>query len=156
LLGVDAPTDPSSGTACDLHVLVARLDRNADRILRADLDLSYPRFLLLLTLRRTGPLTQRALAGELGVTEPTVSRTATSLAAAGHLSIGVTPGGGNRRAVALTEQGAALVDKGTARLEDAFGSLVGAAGVDPAVLREVTGRLLRTLGPGTVHPGSAS
>jgi DNA-binding MarR family transcriptional regulator len=150
------PDDVRRGTAYDLHVLVARLDRNADRILRAELDLSYPRFLLLLTLRRTGALTQRALAEELGITEPTVSRTVTSLADAGLTAVTSTPGQGNRRAVSLTDEGAALVEKGAARLEDAFRSLLAGAGVDHTTLHDVTRRLLDTLGTHVTHSGGAS
>lgn len=142
-MSTDEPARP--GTAYDLHVLVARLDRSADRILHAELGLSYPRFLALLTLRRTGPVTQRTLADELGITEPTAGRTVAALAADGLVAVTTVPGTGNRRSVELTAQGAALVAKGADRLEDAFGSLVAAAGVDHAALADGVRRLLDTL-----------
>jgi DNA-binding MarR family transcriptional regulator len=134
------------GISYDLHVLVGRLDRDADRILRAELDLSYPKFLTLITLRRTGPVTQRALADELGLTEPTVSRGVGALAEAGLVSVTSTAGAGNRRSVALTDGGRSQVDKSADRLEAAFGDLLRAADVDPALLRDLTTRLLTVLG----------
>ena len=45
-----------------LHTLTARLDRAADRILRAEEDLSYRRFLVLFMVDMMGMPTQRALA----------------------------------------------------------------------------------------------
>lgn len=143
------------GTAHDLHVLVSRLDRVADRILREELDVSYPRFLALLVLRGTGPVTQRALAEELGVTEPTASRTVAALAEAGQVTVTVTAGTGNRRSVALTDSGLALVVKGSARLEDAFDVLVRAAGVDHSGLADAVRGLLAALSAPPSAPPTA-
>jgi DNA-binding MarR family transcriptional regulator len=126
-------------------VLVSRLDRNADRILRAELDLTYPRFLLLLALRRIGAVTQRALADELGVTEPTVSRSLAALAERGLLTVEAVAGQGHRRSVTLTAAGRTLVDKCSERLESAFDVLVSAAGVTATELDRLTERLLDTL-----------
>jgi DNA-binding MarR family transcriptional regulator len=145
-MATDRTTRP--GTAHDLHVLVARLDRVADRILRSELEVSYPRFLALLTLHRTGPVTQRRLADELGVTEPTAGRTVAVLGQAGLVTIGMTPGSGNRRSVSLTPLGAALVARGGDRLEDAFGALAAAADVDQDVLASSVRRLLEALNAG--------
>ncbi len=58
----------------DLHALTARLDRSADRILRAEHDLSYRRFLTLVIVAELDAATQRAVADRLGVSEPSVSR----------------------------------------------------------------------------------
>ena len=65
----------------NLHVLTARLDRAADRILRAEHNVSYSRFLALTLVGELGASTQRALADPLGVTEPSVSRMTAVLAA---------------------------------------------------------------------------
>ena len=70
----------------DLHTLTARLDRAADRILRAEQDLSYRRLLVLFMVDMMGTPTQRALAERLGVTEPSVSRMAGAPAAGGPAS----------------------------------------------------------------------
>jgi len=48
-------------SAFDLHALTARLDRSADRILRAERDVSFRRFLTLLIVGNSGSTTQRAL-----------------------------------------------------------------------------------------------
>ena len=56
----------------DLHVLTTRLDRAADRILRAELGVPYRRYLALLMVGDLGAATQRALAdgGLINWTEP--------------------------------------------------------------------------------------
>src|SRR4051812_43167565 len=77
----------------DLHALTARLDRAADRILRAGYDVSYRRFLALHLVGELPAPTQRALADALGVTEPSVSRMTGLLVASGHLEAGPAPGG---------------------------------------------------------------
>jgi DNA-binding MarR family transcriptional regulator len=144
-VSTSASSASSRGNAYALHVLVSRLDRNADRILRVELGLSYPRFLLLLTLGRVGAVTQRALADELGLTEPTVSRTVTALASDGLVDVTSVAGTGNRRRVSLTTEGRNVVDKSADRLEAAFDELLVAARVTPADLAMITDRLLRTL-----------
>jgi DNA-binding MarR family transcriptional regulator len=143
----DAPVPAHRGTH-GLHRLVARLDRAADRILRAELDVSYPHFLLLLTLQGLGPVTQRSLADELGVTEPTVSRSVAPLAGRGLLTVTTVSGQGHRRSVALTADGRALVTACSERLEAAFEGLLDQAGVRAAELDDATARLLKTLDGG--------
>ena len=139
---------PDPGLAHQLHVLVGALDRAADRILaEVDGSLSYPRFLLLLTVRRLGPTTQRALARELGLAEPTVSRTLGGMASRDLVSVSTTPGGGNRRAVALTDLGSTLLETAEDRLEEAFDGLTRVAGVDHDALATSVRRLLSALAP---------
>src|SRR3954470_20647282 len=92
-----------------LHVLTARLDRAADRILRAEHNISYSRFLALTLVGELGASTQRALADHLGVTEPSVSRMTAVLAADGLLDVQPDPGGGRRRRLSLTDKGKQLV-----------------------------------------------
>src|SRR4030095_7941318 len=92
-----------------LHTLTARLDRAADRILRAEQDLSYRRFLVLFMVDLLGTPTQRALAERLGVTEPSVSRMTGELARTGLLDVRPDPVGGDRRQLRLTASGRDLV-----------------------------------------------
>ncbi|MEV4299236.1 MarR family winged helix-turn-helix transcriptional regulator, partial [Microbispora rosea] len=89
----------------NLHVLTARLDRAADRILRAEHGISYSRFLALTLVGELGASTQRTLAEYLGVTEPSVSRMTGVLAADGLLDVQPDPAGGNRRRLSLTDEG---------------------------------------------------
>lgn len=119
----------SSELSFDLHVLTARLDRAADRILQQENGVSYRRFLALLTVGRLGATTQRALAEELGVSEPSVSRMTAVLVDAGLLLAGSAPGGGNRRRLGLTPAGADLVARSRELLERRFADLVARSGV---------------------------
>lgn len=113
----------------DLHALTARLDRSADRILQAELGLSYRRFVTLFVVGELGAASQRALADELGVSEPSVSRMTGVLVAAGLLAAGPDPSGGNRRRLSLTPDGAQVVQRCRELLESRFADLVDRSGV---------------------------
>ncbi|MBM7791269.1 MarR family winged helix-turn-helix transcriptional regulator [Tenggerimyces flavus] len=129
----------------DLHVLTALLDRAADRILRAELEVSYRRFLALTHVGELGATTQRALADSLGVTEPSVSRMTAVLADDGWLDVRPDPGGGHRRQLVLTPEGKRLVSKAQQLLEDRFAKLVEASGVKYEEYAMQTERLLGVL-----------
>ncbi len=113
----------------ELHALTARLDRAADRILRAEHDVSFRRFLTLLIVGNLGSTTQRALAEALGVSEPSVSRMTGVLAEAGLLDARPDPAGGNRRRLTLTPAGKQLVAQCRDLLEHRFAYLVQRSGV---------------------------
>ncbi|MEU4516092.1 MarR family transcriptional regulator [Nonomuraea wenchangensis] len=129
----------------NLHVLVARLDRMADRILRAEHNISYSRFLALTLVGELGFSTQRALADGLGVTEPSVSRMTTVLAAEGLLDVQPDPAGGNRRQLSLTDKGEQVVASLRQEFEDKLAALVAHSGVPYAEFAEHTARLLASL-----------
>jgi DNA-binding MarR family transcriptional regulator len=128
-----------------LHVLAARLDRAADRILRAKYDVSYQRFLALTLVGELGATTQRDVAEGLGVTEPSISRMAGVLAEAGLLEVQADPAGGNRRRLNLTQEGKRLVASGRQVLEARLAVLVEHSGVPYAEYVAHTERLLATL-----------
>jgi len=129
----------------DLHVLTARLDRAADRILRAECDVSYRRFLALTLIGQLGASTQRALAAGLGVTEPSASRMTGVLAEAGLLEVTPDPAGGHRHRLELTPEGARLVATGQRVLEERLADLVAHSDVPYAEYAQHTRRLLETL-----------
>lgn len=131
--------------ACDLHALTARVDRSADRILAAECGLSYRRFMALLILGELGTATQRALAEQLGVTEPSVSRMAGTLAESGFLDLRPDPSGGNRRRLTLTREGKHMVKRCQRLLERRFEQLVRRSGVPHAQYAEHTRMLLDAL-----------
>jgi DNA-binding MarR family transcriptional regulator len=128
-----------------LHTLTARLDRAADRILRAEQDLSYRRFLVLFMVETLGTPTQRALAERLGVTEPSVSRMTSALAGTGLLDAHPDPAGGNRHQLRLTPSGRDLVRRCGELLEGRLAALVKASGVPYDVYARYTNQLLAAL-----------
>jgi DNA-binding MarR family transcriptional regulator len=113
----------------DLHVLTARLDRSADRILQAEFGLSYRRFRTLLTVGRLGTATQRAVADDLGISEPSASRMTGVLVGTGLLDAHPDPAGGNRKQLSLTVEGKEVVERCRALLEQRFTGLVQRSGV---------------------------
>jgi len=140
--------DRTRQPAYALHALVAKLDRAADQILRDQLGISYSRHLTLLTLQRLGSATQRELSAELGVSEPSISRSVPLLTAEGLLTATTVAGGGNRRRVELTAKGTALVDEAADLLESSFALLLDAAGVRATDVLGVTTPLLAALTEG--------
>jgi DNA-binding MarR family transcriptional regulator len=137
------------GTARDLgralHALTARLDREADRILRAQQGVSYSRFLLLWAVGELDGPTQRALAEWLGLTEPSVSRMTALLASEGLLVVEDDPRGGNRRRLGLTGTGEEVVVRCGTLLEDKVDALVTKAGLSYDAFRRDTANLLAAL-----------
>jgi DNA-binding MarR family transcriptional regulator len=129
----------------DLHALTAKLDRSADRILRAERGVSYRRFIALFMVRELEATTQRALAEKLNVSEPSISRMTTVLADAGLLEVAPDPGGGNRRKLRLTRRGDRLVDDCRELLVDRFRILVDRSGIDGTRYARHTKRLLAVL-----------
>jgi DNA-binding MarR family transcriptional regulator len=128
--------------AFDLHALTSRLDRAADRILQAECDVSYRRFLVLFMTDRLEDPTQRALAERLGVTEPSISRMIAMLSTAGLLDVRRGASGGNRRGLRLTDEGGRLVQRCCVLLEDRMTVIVQAAGVPYDTYLGYTARLL--------------
>ena len=131
-----------------LHALTARLDRAADRFLRAEAGLSYSRFLTLYLVGGWGAETQRALAEMLGVTEPSVSRMIHVLERSGLLEAVAEPGGGNRRRLRLTEAGEHCVQRWGGLLEERLAELVDASGIPYTTYLDYTRRLLDALEAG--------
>ena len=137
-----------------LHALVAVLDRAAEGILQERLGISFNRYLTLLTLQRLGTATQRELAVELGVSEPSVSRSVPPLTEAGFLTVTSVAGEGNRRRVELTAIGEKLVNEAADVLEDAFAQVMKAAGVSRKQILAITDPMLGVLFPDDPGDGS--
>lgn len=146
-------SDRLNQPAYALHALVTVLDRGADEILKDRLGITYNRFLTLLTLQRLGSATQRELAAELGVSEPSVSRSLPTLTEAGYVTVTSTAGEGNRRQVELTAVGGKLVDEAADLLEEGFAEVMHRAGVTPGEILHVTAPMLGVLGVGPIQNG---
>jgi DNA-binding MarR family transcriptional regulator len=127
-----------------LHILTARLDRAADRILHTEEALSYSRFLALFAIGELGAGTQRLLAEHLGVSEPSVSRMTSILIEAG-LVVASHRIPGNRHQLGLTAAGKKLVRRCCTLLEDRLAKLVAASGVPYAQYHAHTRRLVAAL-----------
>lgn len=134
-----------SALSFNLHALTARLDRAAERVLQAEVDISYSRFLALFMVGELGAATQRTLAARLGVTEPSVSRMTASLAGAGLLNADPEPAGGNRRQLSLTPEGRQLVERCAKLLEHRLVALVESSGIPYAAYNRHTRQLLATI-----------
>jgi DNA-binding MarR family transcriptional regulator len=140
-----------------LHALVAVLDRAADQILKERLGITFSRFLTLLTLQRLGSATQRELATELRVSEPSISRSVPLLTDEGLLTVTYVAGEGNRRRVELTAVGEKLVNEAADILEDSFAQLMEAAGVGSKQILAFTNPMLGVLiGSADDEEGDAS
>lgn len=139
----------------DLHLLTARMDRAADRVLQEEQGLSYARFLVLLAVSR-GAGSQRAIGSWLGVSEPSVSRMVRVLTAAGLLGVTPDPGGGNRRLVQLTEQGQATFRQGAALLERRFADLLDQCDIPAEEFAAHTRSLIAALDDDPPAPGGPS
>lgn len=115
--------------AHDLHVLVARLDRAAEGILRRAHATTYRRFRTLLAVHELGAVSQRAVADHLAVSEPSASRMVGVLVGEGLVTVGPVPGS-RRHALRLTDAGAQLLAACSESLEGRFEATVAAAGID--------------------------
>jgi DNA-binding MarR family transcriptional regulator len=128
-----------------LHTLTARLDRAADRMLRAEQHVSYRRFLVLYMVGELGAANQRTLADWLGVTEPSVSRMIAALAKEGLIDAAPHAAGGNQRSLSLTPSGAQLVRRCGGLLVSRLAALVEASGVPYDLYTRHTNQLLAAL-----------
>ena len=134
----------SGELAFEIHALTARLDRAADRLLSAEMGISYRRFLVLFMVDRLGASTQRALAEALDVSEPSVSRMTGLLESAGLLDVSPAPSG-NRRSLSLTPQGRGLAQKCEKLLSDRLATVVENSGIPAAAFVRHTRRLSAAL-----------
>ena len=130
--------------AYDLHLLVRRMDREADQLLAA-IGTTYSRYLALLVTGENPGLTQRDLSGAVGTSEAATSRAVASLVAEGLVVSAPVPGGGNRRALRLTESGRSLVERASELLGSSFDDVARSVGIDPATLADDIRRLSSAL-----------
>jgi len=135
-----------------LHTLTARLDRAADRMLRAEQHVSYRRFLVLFMVGELDTPNQRTLAERLGITEPSVIRMIGALVSAGLLDAAPAAAGGNQRRLRLSPDGRELVGRCCDLLVRRLAAFVEASGVPYDVYTGYTVRLLTALDDTTREP----
>ena len=132
-------------TSYHLHRLVALLDRGADKILQAQLGISYNRCLFLVVIQEHGPLTQHELATTLGYTDPAVSAMLAELVKDGFVTVSISPEHKRKHIVVLSHKGAETVMAARQILDHHFAILMEAAGVDSAQYARLTERIYQTL-----------
>ena len=124
------------------------MDRQGEALFRRELGISLAQFLVLSVVdAHPGPLSQQAIADRVGLTKGTVSRQIDHAAAAGLMTVRVASHTRREHAVALTEEGTALVRRGDALTQTSRDTMLDA--IDPTELTaavHVLGALLRALG----------
>ena len=101
-----------------LHKAAVVLEREADRLVKDQVGLSLPMFLVLSVIdAHPGPLNQTTIVGRLGLTKSTISRSVEAGARAGWIDVRPDPRSRRDRIATLTPQGTALVRRGDAALE---------------------------------------
>lgn len=135
--------DPSA--AYLLGRLMFALDRASDRLLQAQVGISYKRFLFLTVLQHCGTVTQHELAVALGYSDPAVSTMLVELVKDGYLQTIPSKEHGRKRLVTITAHGNEVVAQGRRVLDAHFDQLTVMAGVDAQHLYDIAGRLYQAL-----------
>ena len=131
-----------------LHRLVRDLDRAGDRILRAELGLSYSRALLLVALDLEGPMSQQELADWLSTSGPAVTGLLRALSADDLVLVSEDQRNRRRNVVQLTADGRRIVRAARRLLDRRFDDLLHTSGVDSGRLLEALGRIEATMASG--------
>lgn len=113
-----------------LHRLVRDLDRAGDRMLRAELDLSYSRALVLLALDVEGSMSQHELASWVGSTSPAVTGLLRELTASGYVWVVNDRENRRKNVVDLTAKGREVAQRARSLLDHRFGALLRESQVD--------------------------
>ena len=132
-------------TAYLLGRLMFALDREAERLLQAQVGVSYKRILFLTVLRECGTVTQHELAVALGYSDPAVSVMLGELTKDGLVETAPSATHGRKRLVNITPKGAEVVARGRRVLDTSFEELLIRAEVDGQRLRESAERLYQAV-----------
>lgn len=128
-----------------LHKLVFSLDREARKIVKKHVGVSYKRVVFLIILDSNQPLTQHELADVLGYSDAAVSLMLAELKEAGYVTVTPSTDHGRKRIVNLTRAGEAIAKKASAILDEKFAQLGEIAGVDLKEYAHATERLCQAL-----------
>lgn len=128
-----------------LHKLVYSLDREAHRIIKVHLNISYKRALFLIVLHNNEPLTQHELADILGYSDAAVSFMMAELKEAHYVIVSPSADHGRKNIIHLTETGKALAEKASSILDEKFALLGAISGVNLRKYAESTEQLYQAL-----------
>ena len=135
----------TESTSYLLGKFVTLLESEAERLLRAQLGISYRRMLFLFVLQHQESMTQHRLAQSLGYSDPAISSMLRELVKEGYVTTSPDPDHGRKHLVRITAQGLELARTGRHLLDTHFDELVQLAGVDDQQLQHITRRLLAAL-----------
>lgn len=135
----------NQSTSSAIHQLFTEMNHVADKVLQRQLSLSYSRFIFLFTIDQLVSPTQHTLAGAMGVSDPAVSRMLGELAEEGFVSVVVDPARRRQHRVVLLPGGKTLLDRACVLLDECFSDISTQSGVDEAMYREQTMRLLASM-----------
>jgi DNA-binding MarR family transcriptional regulator len=121
------------------------LDRAAEKLLQAQVGISYKRAFFLIVLQHCGTVTQHELAVALGYSDPAVSTMLAELGKEGYIHIAPSPTHGRKRLVTISAQGTTVVAHARQVLDEHFDQLLVLAGVDADEYRTLIERLYETL-----------
>jgi DNA-binding MarR family transcriptional regulator len=144
---MDADQDQTEWVTGRLLATAARLVEHSWNARLREHGVSHAGLIVLSTLGQ-GPTSQRDLARDQHVTEQTIGRTIAHLELTGHVVRGADPIDRRRRAVALTESGAALLAEMFDAGERLTDEILIAAGVDVATFRQSLWTLIYAMEPG--------
>ena len=126
-----------------LHHLVFILDRQSDEALRANLNVGYSQFKILMAAKHKAGLKQNDIAGFLGQTEASVSRQIKLLKQDGLLSVQIDPANRRARSIVLTSKGADLGRQCVEVLEHEHSAVFGSLSfAEQKLTRELLERLI--------------
>jgi len=128
-----------------LHKLVFSLEREARKIVKKHVGISYKRVVFLIVLGSSQPLTQHKLADILGYSDAAVSLMLTELKVASYVTVTPSADHGRKRIVSLTPAGEAIAKKASAILDEKFAQLGEIAGADLKEYAHVTEQLYQAL-----------
>ncbi|MFT4246246.1 MAG: MarR family winged helix-turn-helix transcriptional regulator [Micrococcaceae bacterium] len=132
-------------TAWKLHLLVAKLDKQADFNLKQEFGVSYRRALCLMMINDGDSITQHQLAVELECSDPAISNMLVELKQEKLVITKQDPNHGRRKIVELTTDGKNLADKIELGLVSNFSNLLKVANVEEKDFRKILEILLKML-----------
>ena len=135
----------NQSTSSSVHQLNIEMNRVADRVLQAELDVSYSRFYCLLNVMQHGGGTQHDIAIAMGYSDPAISKMLGELGESGYVEVTKDPRHGRRRIVELTSEGQEIVSRSLELLDDCFADAVRIAGVTESVYYQQTQALIAAM-----------
>lgn len=132
-------------TSSLIHQLNVEMNRAADRLLQAQVDLSYSRFNCLFHILELDSASQHTLAVAMGYSDPAISKMVNELCEDGLVKINLDPRHKRRKIVRLSTRGKKTADKCLELLDECFTDVVNQAGINETKYAEHTFALLQAM-----------